>query len=203
MKKIIILGFIVLQTLNGLAQHKIQLLQKTIDSLFAVDQLVQQNMITASQNDASANQMDSLERFKIETYNRHTVYLKKLIAKHGLPTYALVGSRSSDNFMVMVNHSITDTKFQEQIIKMTQRELKKKNISGQQVALLTDKMLISSGRKQVYGTQCGYDKDGNAFAKDLQDPATVDEKRKLVGLAPLKDYLSLMTELHKQMNKKN
>ncbi|MFD0941037.1 DUF6624 domain-containing protein [Pedobacter boryungensis] len=203
MKKIIILGFIVLQGVTALAQDKVKALQKKIDSLLTIDQLVQQEMIKSNKNGASTVQMDSLEHVKMETFNRHIPILKQIIAKYGLPTYSLVGVKSSDNFIVMVNHSVTDTKFQERVISLAQKEMKKRNISGQQIALLTDKMLISSGRKQIYGTQCGYDKDGNAFARDLQDPANVDEKRKLAGLTTLKEYLSFMTDLHKQMNKKN
>ncbi|RZK15419.1 MAG: hypothetical protein EOO43_15130 [Flavobacterium sp.] len=88
------------------------------------------------------------------------------------------------------------------MIQLAKKEVKQKNISGQQIALLTDKMLIKTGKKQIYGTQCDY-VNGIAIANNIAHPENVDQRRKEMGLEPLKDYLAFMTSLHQQMNKKN
>jgi hypothetical protein len=185
------------------AQHPNTILKKQIDSLLNVDQLVQQNMIVAYQKNATKLEMDNLEKVKIETFNRHIPLLKNIVSTYGLPTYSLVGEKSSDNFLVMVNHSFTDSDFQRRVITLAKKEVKRKNISGQQIALLTDKMLIKTGEKQLYGSQCDYDSEGNAIAKNVADLKNVDKRRKEMGLNPLKEYLAFMTDLHQQMNKKN
>lgn len=178
------------------------LLQRQLDSLLQIDQQVQMDMINASVANASKQTRDSLENVKSATFKRHIHLLKNIINEKGLPTYSSVGKTHSDNFFILANHSFDDTPFQEKVVEIAKKELKRKNISGSQLAMLIDKMRIKSGRNQIYGTQCTYTAS-EAIAADLEKPASVDKRRKKMGLPPLKEYLDMMTEFHKKMNEKH
>ncbi|RZK15420.1 MAG: hypothetical protein EOO43_15135 [Flavobacterium sp.] len=114
MKKILITSIIVLHTAIMNAQQHNQILKAKIDSLLQIDQLVQQNMIDAYQKNALRSIIDNLEKVKSETFFRHIVILKGMVSTYGLPTYTLVGEKSSNNFIAMVNHSFADPKFQRE-----------------------------------------------------------------------------------------
>lgn len=201
MKKTVITTLILLSATHlSMAQTNPKLSAK-IDSLYAIDQNMQQAIISASQNNATQPELQRLEKLKDEIFQKNIPLLKEILKKNGLPTYKLVGKKSSDNFMVMANHSFADIAFQKEVIHLANKETAEKSISGNQLALLTDKMLLKSGQKQIFGTQCTY-KNGVAIAQPIANEKNVDKRRKKAGLTPLATYLSMMTELHQQMNKK-
>jgi hypothetical protein len=201
MKTIFLFAWCILTAADSFSQPD-AVLQKKIDSLFVIDQQVQTDRVLAFQKSAGQKALDSLEAVQMETFARHIPVLKEIIGGKGLPTYKLVGKNSSDNFLTLVNHSFSDIPFQQKVARLAGPEIKNKNISAPFLALMIDKMQIASGKKQHFGTQCDYDEQGNAIAKNLFKPKYVDKRRSKMGLQPLKDYLKMMTELHLQMNKR-
>ncbi len=201
MKLISLFICLFLISVNSFCQRD-TILKNKIDSLLTIDQQVQNDMILAYQNNEGQKIRDSLEAVKTETFKRNISVLKEIISQKGLPTYQLVGKESSNNFLTLVNHSFSDIPFQEKVAKLAKPEVKNKNISAPNLALMIDKMRIKSGRKQLYGTQCDYDEQGNAIIKNLFKPKAVDKRRKNMGLTPLSEYLKMMTEVHQQMNQK-
>jgi hypothetical protein len=186
---------------ESFGQHD-SILKKKIDSLYSVDQQVQTDMITAYQNNAGQKVFDNLNTIKEEAFKRHIPFLKEIIRQKGFPGYKQVGRGSSDKCMTMINHSFSDIAFQQKIAKLGKKQAKKKNISTPDLAMIIDKMKIKSGQKQIYGTQCDYTDKGEAIATNLYRPATVDRRRKEMGLSSLKNYLQIMTDLHRQMNER-
>jgi hypothetical protein len=53
------------------------------------------------------------------------------------------------------------------------------------VALLVDRIRTLEGRPQIYGTSHDWDEAGHLSPLPIDDPATVDERRRRVGLEPL------------------
>jgi hypothetical protein len=83
-------------------------------------------------------------------------------------------------------------------------EVEKGNASPSDYALLTDRVNLNTGTKQIYGTQVAYNtKTGQAYPKPLKDSANVNERRKAMGLDPIEAYLNRMTEMHFEMNKES
>ncbi len=201
MKTIFLIAVVFLFTTESFGQQD-NILKQQIDSLYAVDQQVQTDMITAYQNNAERKVFDSLNTIKEEAFKRHIPVLKEIISRKDLPGYRQVGQESSDKFMAMVNHSFYDIAFQQKVAKLGKKQAKQKNISTPALAMMIDKMKIKSGQKQIYGTQCDYTDKGEAIAANLRRPATVDQRRKKMGLSLLKDYLQNMTDLHKKMNER-
>jgi hypothetical protein len=63
--------------------------------------------------------------------------------------------------------------------------------TGQQVALLTDRVATGRGTPQVYGTQVAV-VAGHAVLEPIRDSANVDARRATVGLPPLREYLHMI-----------
>ena len=169
-------------------------LKKQIDSLKFIDQKVQQDFINAGKEERP-----NLLIIEDETFIRHTPILKEILKKYGYPNFDKVGKESSDNYWLCVQHCDQDLKFQKRVLKLMKKEVKNKKANATNFAYLTDRVNINSGKDQIYGTQVTY-KDRTAIPKPLKNPRTVNERRKEMGLEPIEDYLSMMTQMHRQMN---
>lgn len=174
-----------------------------IDRLYAIDQQVQADLVSAYQNSASKEKIAELDLQVKETFRNQIPLLKKIIQKHGFPTFDLVGKEMSNNFFTMVQHSDSDLKFQQSALKLIKKHVKTNQVNTRNFAYLTDRVNINLKKAQIYGTQIEYDKSGNAVPKTMQNPETVNERRKSVGLERIEDYLEKMSELHKKLNTKN
>lgn len=177
-------------------------LKSLIDSLFIVDQQVQQNMITAFQRGVSYDSIKIYENVEKQTFARHIPILKNIINKYGYPTSEKVGSESASNFFILVQHADTDVKFQEAMLADIEKQVDNKQLNGKEYAYLYDRVQINSGKPQFYGTQLNYDANGNAVPKNLKDEKAVNQRRKDLGMETIESYLERATEIHKKQNQK-
>jgi hypothetical protein len=116
---------------------------------------------------------------------------KLIISKYGFPGFDLVGD-FSDDFWAIVQHCDDDVQFQQQVLNLLSKQVLIHNASGEKYALLQDRVLVNTGKKQLYGTQVRYNlKTKSAKPLPIADSTNVDNRRKAVGLSPLKDYLKL------------
>jgi hypothetical protein len=122
--------------------------------------------------------------------------------KYGFPGYDLVGKAGSNNFWLMVQHCDKNVGFQKEVLKKMKAELPKRNADPKNFAYLTDRVLLNTSQKQVYGTQLTYDIDScQAIPKPLMDSLNVNKRRTEIGLEPIESYLNLMSQFHFEMNK--
>jgi hypothetical protein len=197
MKKIIqtlVLTFVLNMVAIGQENIQFPLLKKQIDSLKIIDQQVQQDFIKGS-----PGKRPDFEKIEKETFVRHTIVLKEILKKYGFPNFDKVGKESSNNYWLCVQHCDDDVKFQNEVLTVMQKDVKKKKADSKNYAYLKDRVNLNSGKPQIYGTQVTYI-DRTAIPKELQNPRTVNKRRKEVGLEPIEDYLNKMTEMHRLMN---
>lgn len=96
---------------------------------------------------------------------------------------------------LIIQHS-PDSEFQQRMLtNLKQSYLNDDGVTGQQVALLIDRVLIGRGSKQVYGTQYDLIKSAIVF-KPIESMSTVDALRMEMGMPPLAFYLKLLEKLH-------
>jgi hypothetical protein len=57
--------------------------------------------------------------------------------------------------------------------------------------LLLDRLELSLGKRQRYGSQVATDERGEIFVLPVEDPAKVDALRESLGLIPLKEYVQV------------
>ena len=114
--------------------------------------------------------------------------LREIIARHGWPTFRLVGRDGSTAAWVITQHSDHDPAFQQRALTLMKAAARVGQADRIELAYLTDRVAVNHGRPQVYGTQvtCIGEELGPA---PLIDPEHVDERRASVGLVPLQEYL--------------
>jgi hypothetical protein len=75
----------------------------------------------------------------------------------------------------MVQHSDGDPDFQSKVLDKLKIEVDNRNADGRDFGLLTDRVKINKGEKQIYGTQLTYNSQGQAYPKPLLDSVNVDK----------------------------
>ena len=121
-----------------------------------------------------------------------TERLKEIVRERGWPTYSLVGEEAEDAAWAIAQHSDHDPEFQREALEWLRVAVENNDASPGNLAYLTDRIAVSAGEPQTYGTQVGCDATGPAPATPIADEAEVDERRAEVGLPPLADYYAEM-----------
>lgn len=127
------------------------------------------------------------EAHELERVDRdNTAFMKRALEKHGWPGKSLVGEDASRAAWLLVQHA-PDVEFQARCVDLLKDALKKNDANAQDLAYLTDRVLIRQGKKQIYGTQFrGDGRESKPFP--IEDEANVDKRRAEIGLQPLAEY---------------
>ena len=114
--------------------------------------------------------------------------IQKILDQYGWVGFDQVGRTGAMTIFLVIQHSSLPV--QQKYLPMMREAVAKKQAVAGNLALLEDRVAISEGRKQVYGSQLQTDKvTGKNFLSPLEDPDHVDERRAAVGLGPLAEYL--------------
>jgi len=124
----------------------------------------------------------------------NTAWLKEVVSKHGWPGRSLVGAEAAGGAWLLVQHADADPAFQRKCLDLMEA-LPAGEIKPDNLALLTDRVLLAEGKKQRYGTQFE-NKAGKWVPRPLEDPDQVDARRAKVGLGTLKDYAKKIEEVY-------
>lgn len=133
--------------------------------------------------DRSLMNVDSLNIKRVE----------EIITEHGWPIYSMVGKVAADGAFMVIQHS--KTTIQKKYLSQLLDAAKKKEASGESVALLKDRIMAAEEHYQYYGTQVFQIKNPQTGKLSrftyypIKDEGNVDVRRKEMGLIPLKDYL--------------
>ena len=111
-----------------------------------------------------------------------------IISKYGWLSQNEVGDKANLTIFSVVQHAPFST--QKKLIPIVEKALKEGRLKPSHYALFKDRTLLREGHKQFYGSQISYDvQTSEYFVAPLEDPEHVDERRKLVGLNPLAEYV--------------
>lgn len=131
----------------------------------------------------------------IQIDENNTAKLKAIIKKHSWLTRELVGVEGVNAAFLVIQHS-PDIIFKAQMLPYLKKSyLNDEGVTGQQIALLTDRVLIAQGKKQLYGTQADI-RHGQVVFSPIEDEANVDKRRADMKMPPLDFYLKLMEEMY-------
>ena len=118
-------------------------------------------------------------------HSRNAARLREIIALHGWPTRTLVGVDGEEAAWLVLQHAIGDPSLQRAAVPLLEQAVDQSEAPAWQLAYLTDRIAFFEGRPQCYGTQFDYDHQGYTVVYKLEDPSTVEQLRKSVGLEPL------------------
>ena len=110
--------------------------------------------------------------------------LRAIMDRYGWPGRGLVGADGASAAWLVAQHVAG---LQRDALRLM-RALPAGEVSPSDMALLEDRILVSDGKPQRYGTQLTW---ANEFSP-IEDIAHLDERRAAVGLPPLSVYLCMM-----------
>ena len=126
---------------------------------------------------------------------KNTKRLKEIIEQHAWVNENLVGRSGVSAAFLIVQHS-SDLKFQEAMLPHLKRSfLNGEGVSGQEFALLQDRVLVHQNKLQLYGTQLNI-LDGELVFDPIFDEEHVDKRRAEVGLPPLDEYKKIVADAY-------
>ncbi len=178
------------ELLFGQLNYKLSL---TIDSLKTLDQTtceIYRKTKNGEIDTISIFRADSIRAARFET---NYIASMQILIDFGFPDRKKVGVTSSCNFWLIVQHMDNHVDFQQQVLDSMTTRLAGNLIDSLNWVFLTDRVLINSGKAQIYGTQTKI--DGNPkrhVIKNTIDVNNLNIRRKGVGLEPIEKYLELM-----------
>jgi hypothetical protein len=117
-------------------------------------------------------------------------WLRPLVDRDGFPTVAEVGAVGVNQAWILVQHADADRPFQTRVLDQVRPRVATDEVTGEEFAQLTDRVLLAEGKKQRYGSQfLGGDKP--MTLRPVEDAAHLDERRAAVGLPPMAAYRCL------------
>jgi len=105
------------------------------------------------------------------------------------------GKEIDGDAWLLVQHMDGDVVFQKQVLEMLEPLYRTGETDPSNYAHLYDRVAWNERRPQRYGTQGRCAAKLRWEPKPLEEPARVDERRKTVGLEPMKSYRRRMSAL--------
>ena len=99
-------------------------------------------------------------------------------------------SQAAKAAWLIAQHAISQPEFQRSCLKLLAEAAREHMVPLWQPAMLEDRIRVFENRSQLYGTQLKPDAQGNMQPHAIEDPESVDERRRAVGLEPLAERLA-------------
>ncbi len=121
--------------------------------------------------------------------------IKKIVTGHGgLPSRAEVGADGVSAAWILVQHADADPAFQSDVLEKIAPLVRSGEVTSQEYALLTDRVLVNHGKPQRYGSQL-IATNGKWVPKPMEAPGQVDQRRAAIGEMPLADYICVAGQM--------
>jgi hypothetical protein len=158
------------------------------------DQDARFKLIEAMSGGMKVSAADGTAMTAIDKENRD--WLKSVVEKHGWPGKTLVGKDGAHDAWLLLQHADADLAFQKTCLELFKAAVKAGEAEGQDLAYLTDRVLVNEKKMQIYGTQL-VQKEGRFEPQPIEDEANVDKRRKELGMPPLAEYIKLAEGVYK------
>lgn len=135
-----------------------------------------------------AEQRRELALAVMEIDREATAYLKGVVDEHGWPTRTMVGVDGASAAWILAQHADRDPEFQARALELMRPLVAQGEAAPDEFALLTDRVLLARGEKQVYGTQFAPDENGVRRPRPVVEPEGLNERRRSMGLDSIEAY---------------
>ena len=117
------------------------------------------------------------------------VKILNLLDTQGWPDEAVIGEQGSLTICNVLQHSSNEVR--QRYIPMMKKAVEQKKLAPRLLARAEDRLATDRGEPQIYGGQIKYYPEMQSFdVWPIMDPASVDERRAAIGLAPMAEFLS-------------
>lgn len=120
--------------------------------------------------------------------------LTTIIEQHGWPGESLVGENGARAAWLIAQHAIGNPPFMRQCLSLLKQAASENEVPQWHAAMLEDRIRMYEGRPQVYGTQFQPDTNGDFTPYTIENPESVNDRRRAVGLNTLEERMVEMRE---------
>jgi hypothetical protein len=110
------------------------------------------------------------------------------------PGRRLVGDDGSRAAWLVVQHAIEDVGLQRRCLEALEVAIALGDADPVHGAYLLDRVRMSDGLDQLYGSQFVLDDDGDLVPWPVDDPARVDERRRRLGMPAFHEHAAAMAD---------
>ncbi|MGW4103159.1 DUF6624 domain-containing protein [Streptomyces sp. NPDC004976] len=117
----------------------------------------------------------------------NALFLGEIVVRYGWPGRSRVGEDGCRAAVAIAVHADQDRQLQGRFLAALHEAAQQGEVTPAQWAHVQDRVLVTSGRPQLYGTQYVYRPDGPGGRLELlpvAEPAALDRRRAQVGLPP-------------------
>jgi hypothetical protein len=167
-----------------------------IDSLAREDQKWR-HLSREMRNSGNSDSVKLAETYEMmrRTDSLNHLALIDIVARHGFPDYDQLGAEGTHNFWLLMQHQDQHPDFQEDVLKRMEIAVGQQKADGKDYAYLLDRVMVNTGKQQVYGTQMTLNAEGTSFEpKPCVDPENLDKRRASVGLGTIAAYIEIMNQ---------
>jgi hypothetical protein len=132
-------------------------------------------------SDLRIRRSDELIKYAKEDHRNQELVIN-IVEKCGMPTLNEVTQKHMTAIWVGLQH--TNKEYRKKYFPLVEQAVKNGDLSKEQYALMKDRILMEEGKPQIYGSQIKNDK-----LYKLENPETVNERRKEMGMGTIEDYL--------------
>lgn len=141
----------------------------------------QQILSEIYESDQRIRKANDLIKYAKEDHRNQELVIS-IIEKCGMPTLKEVSQKQMNAIWLGLQHS--NKKIRKKYFPQIEKAVENGDLSKQQYALMKDRMLMDEDKPQIYGSQI---KNGKLYK--LENPETVNERRKEMGMKPIEGYL--------------
>ncbi len=116
--------------------------------------------------------------------------IHEIVAQHGWPGRSLVGEEGAHAAWLLVQHADLDPAFQRSCLDLMQAAYANLEVTARELSFLTDRVLLSEGKAQKYGTQ------GALGTPSPEEEARIDANRLALGLEPWREFIENRRKHH-------
>jgi hypothetical protein len=121
--------------------------------------------------------------------------LRAIVQEHGWPGRRLVGREAAKSAWLILQHS-NALDLQQALLPTLWAAADSGEITRGEVAMLTDRVLLKSGKRQRYGSNFSI-RDGRLVLDSVETLDGLDARRAAVGLPPMTEYAKKLAEVYK------
>lgn len=125
-----------------------------------------------------------------EVHRANAGELGEVLDRHGWPGRSLVGREAAAAAATVAQHAISLPDFQRRCLRILERPVEAGEAEPEHHARLVDRIRFNERRPQVYGTILDWDEDGRLSPWPIEEPQSVDERRRACGLPPLEQAVA-------------
>ena len=159
-------------------------LRSELQRRFEIDQQERQRLVANPRDRAVVERVRRMDR-------ENLAWLKERVNDQGIPTVAQVGESGVHWIWLLVQHADDDPHFQLSVQPIFVQRQAAGELPADDLARLTDRLLLAAGKPQRYGTQFDWF-SGKFKPKGVVNLADIEVNRRALDLMPLEDYACMM-----------